>query len=477
MTTTPLLKLPQIAENQGSKHITHNEALRQIEAVLVRVLSRAVDDESTLSPVDGDSYIVDAASFAIVAVDTGGEIVSVGGDQTGRIGANDAIEIDGSTGNDGTYTVASVLFDSGANETDITVNENITDATADGNLLHADDAFNGQRNSVAFFYGGDWSFVTPIEGMGPLWVNDEDVEVRFDGASWATTAGGGGGASDFTGLGDTPSGYTGSARRMAVVNSSEDALEFVGLGMPVQAKTGNYTVASSDHGQQIAVTDTTSARTITLLAAATAGDGFTIAVYIEDATNKVTIDADGTELIDGSETLDLVTGGDGVLLVCDGSKWRTVASQITPSGSGAGDVTGPGSSTDNAIARFSGSDGTTIQNSKVLIDDDGNLFGHGQKIDFQTADFTLAAADAGKNMDCASGSAFTITVPSNSNVALPVGYSVGVVQADGNKVTFSGQSGVTIQSSGGLLSTNGQWSAATLYKRATDEWVLVGDLS
>lgn len=42
-------------------------------------------------------------------------------------------------------------------------------------------------------------------------------------------------------------------------------------------------------------------------------------------------------------------------------------------GSGLGDVTGPSSATDNAIARYDQSTGKVIQNSLVLIDDSGNL--------------------------------------------------------------------------------------------------------
>jgi len=43
-----------------------------------------------------------------------------------------------------------------------------------------------------------------------------------------------------------------------------------------------------------------------------------------------------------------------------------------PSG-GTGDVTGPGSSTDNAIARFHGDGGKTIQNSVVTVSDGGTI--------------------------------------------------------------------------------------------------------
>lgn len=43
------------------------------------------------------------------------------------------------------------------------------------------------------------------------------------------------------------------------------------------------------------------------------------------------------------------------------------------SGGGAGDVVGPASSTDNAVARFNGTGGKLLQNSPVTIDDSGNI--------------------------------------------------------------------------------------------------------
>jgi hypothetical protein len=55
--------------------------------------------------------------------------------------------------------------------------------------------------------------------------------------------------------------------------------------------------------------------------------------------------------------------------VYDGSTWIEYPS----GGAGTGDVSGPGSSTDNAIARFDGAAGKIIQNSAVTIDDLGNI--------------------------------------------------------------------------------------------------------
>lgn len=48
----------------------------------------------------------------------------------------DSIEVAGSTGNDGTYTVASSSF--GAGKTSVIVEEAIPDSTADGDILHGD---------------------------------------------------------------------------------------------------------------------------------------------------------------------------------------------------------------------------------------------------------------------------------------------------------------------------------------------------
>lgn len=50
---------------------------------------------------------------------------------------------------------------------------------------------------------------------------------------------------------------------------------------------------------------------------------------------------------------------------------------IGPTGSGTGDVTGPGSSTDNAVVRFDSTTGKLIQNSGVIVDDSNNVSGIG----------------------------------------------------------------------------------------------------
>ena len=57
-----------------------------------------------------------------------------------------------------------------------------------------------------------------------------------------------------------------------------------------------------------------------------------------------------------------------------------MAEWSTPAGGGSGNVTGAASSTDNAIVRFDGTGGKTIQNSGCTVDDSDNLTAPGNVI-------------------------------------------------------------------------------------------------
>jgi hypothetical protein len=50
-------------------------------------------------------------------------------------------------------------------------------------------AWSGQATKVAFYLSSAWAFVTPIEGTR-AYVQDEDVDYRFDGAAWASLGSG-----------------------------------------------------------------------------------------------------------------------------------------------------------------------------------------------------------------------------------------------------------------------------------------------
>ncbi len=91
----------------------------------------------------------------------------------------------------------------------------------------------------------------------------------------------------------------------------------------------------------------------------------------------------------------LVTDGNGIL------SWVT--------NSGGGDVSGPASSTDNALARFDGTTGKIIQNSVGILDDLGNLSG----LLSVSATTVVASSSTITNMF---GSAITVTSGTFSNL-------------------------------------------------------------
>ena len=95
----------------------------------------------------------------------------------------------------------------------------------------------------------------------------------------------------------------------------------------------------------------------------------------------------------------------------------------------------------------------------------------------KTASYTLSAlTERDSLIEVSSASAVTITVPTNATLALPVGTSIDILQTGAGQVTIAGASGVTVNATPGLKLRT-QWSGVTLFKRATDTWVVYGDLT
>jgi hypothetical protein len=91
-----------------------------------------------------------------------------------------------------------------------------------------------------------------------------------------------------------------------------------GFASAVISKSSGFNLTINEQNNVIVCT---AALTISLLQAATAGDGY-VAVVINRSTGNVTIDPDGAELIDGSASL-IVAPGNSVTIYCNGSAWFT----------------------------------------------------------------------------------------------------------------------------------------------------------
>ncbi|MBD3748497.1 MAG: hypothetical protein IE931_03280 [Sphingobacteriales bacterium] len=98
-------------------------------------------------------------------------------------------------------------------------------------------------------------------------------------------------------------------------------------------------------------------------------------------------------------------------------------------------------------------------------------------INNQTASYTLVLADNNKVVETNVATANNLTIPANSSVPFPVGTQIIVHQLGAGQTTFVAGSGVTIRQRQGFTKTAGKYALCSLIKRATDEWLLGGDLA
>jgi hypothetical protein len=117
--------------------------------------------------------------------------------------------------------------------------------------------------------------------------------------------------------------------------------------------------------------------------------------------------------------------------------------------------------------------GLSVPTNGVLVQ--GNVVYH-IAINNQTTSYTLTLADDGKIVEVLSATAVNVTIPLESSVLFPIGTQITVVQTGVGQITFVPSGGVTLNGNPGVK-TRGQWTAATLIKRAANIWIALGDLS
>ena len=175
-----------------------------------------------------------------------------------------------------------------------------------------------------------------------------------------------------------------------------------------------------------------------------------------DLTGTVPIINGGTGAATASDGLNNLlpsqTGNNGKVLATDGTNasWTT---------NGSGDVVGPSSATDNAIARFDGTTGKLIQNSGVTVDDNSNIIANA----LDDAYTNTAASGTQIVLTVASPRRYTITGSGGQVIKLPDATTLTngtVFQFDNNQssgaITVNNNSNTLIVSvpSGGFVLVN-----------------------
>ncbi len=94
----------------------------------------------------------------------------------------------------------------------------------------------------------------------------------------------------------------------------------------------------------------------------------------------------------------------------------------------------------------------------------------------KTSDYTLTnLSERDSLIEVDSSSPVTITIPTNSAVAFPIGTTLDILGINTGLITIAGDTGVTVNATPGLKLRT-QWSSCTLFKRGENAWVVYGDL-
>jgi hypothetical protein len=107
------------------------------------------------------------------------------------------------------------------------------------------------------------------------------------------------------------------------------------------------------------------------------------------------------------------------------------------------------------------------------------VYGENAGLLTKTSGHVLEISDAGRTIDMDSASANTVTIPTNASVPFLIGTQIAFIQTGPGQTAFapSDSNTVIILSKNSNRKISARYSPATLIKKDTNTWVLVGDLT
>jgi hypothetical protein len=128
----------------------------------------------------------------------------------------------------------------------------------------------------------------------------------------------------------------------------------------------------------------------------------------------------------------------------------------------------PGGTTDQVLVKTSATDYAVAWAARAPIR---------RTLNAQTGTtYTPVVADENTMVTLSNAAAITVTLPQNSTAAFPVGAEVDFLWLGVGQPTFAAGSGATVNGTPGLK-LRARYSAATLKKVATNDWLALGDLA
>jgi hypothetical protein len=145
----------------------------------------------------------------------------------------------------------------------------------------------------------------------------------------------------------------------------------------------------------------------------------------------------------------------------------------------SGTATGPQFAFTNGAVGL-GIDPTTLPGDTAGSIDGSSSYngaGGGPTINTQTASYQLVFSDAGNVIEMNAAGANNLTIPANATTPFPINTRIDITQLGAGTTTVVAAGGVTLLSASGKVNIAGQYSGATIYQRAKDVWVLIGELA
>jgi hypothetical protein len=123
--------------------------------------------------------------------------------------------------------------------------------------------------------------------------------------------------------------------------------------------------------------------------------------------------------------------------------------------------------------------GAVINQIQYYFNGAWRVYGENANLTTKTSNHTLELADAGRTLDIDVATTNTITIPTNAAVPFLIGTQIAFIQTGAGQTVFSPSDAVTviILSKNSNRKISSRYSPATLIKKDTNTWVLVGDLT